>query len=102
MASNRPNRKATDEEIIRLNSVGLSLRTISSILGCQRATISERLRNMGIAPADTRRSFMEDIVKSLSADQQEWLVQQLTEGVKINGFVRNLIIQAYKQDNPHK
>ena len=57
----RPNRKATDADIIRLNSVGLSLSTIAGLFGCHPATISLRLKALNVAPADTRRSFMEDV-----------------------------------------
>ena len=73
----RANRKAFDADIIRLNSVGLSLATIARALDCHPTTITIRLRALKIPPADTRRSFMEDIFLTFPEDQQEWLADQV-------------------------
>lgn len=78
-----------------MNSVGISLATIASIIGCHPATISLRLKQLNIPPADTRRAFMEDIVVTLSDDQQEWLVNQLGPHISVKDFVRNLIVEEY-------
>lgn len=94
-AANRPNRKASDFELIRLNSVGLSLATIGQIVNCHPSTITQRLKGMGVQPADTRRSFMEDVFQSLTLQQQEWLADQLGPTLSIKDFVRGLIIQAF-------
>ena len=98
----RPNRKSTDEQVIRMNSVGISLATIASIIGCHPATISLRLKQLNIPPADTRRAFMEDIVVTLSDDQQEWLVNQLSPHISVKDFVRNLIVEEYVRSNGTK
>lgn len=95
----RANRKATDADIIRLNSVGLSLGTIARALDCHPTTITLRLRSLKIPPADTRRSFMEDIFLKLSLEQQEWLADQVAT-TNIKDFVELLITAAYKQANP--
>lgn len=95
----RANRKATDADIIRLNSVGLSLGTIARALDCHPTTITQRLRHLGIPPADTRRSFMEDIFLSLTLEQQEWLADQVTN-TNVKDFVKLLITEAYKRANP--
>ena len=92
----RANRKAEDADIIRLNSVGLSLGTIARVLDCHPSTVTLRLNSLGIPPADTRRSFMEDIFVSLSVEQQEWLADQLVSGMTIKEFVKSLIIKAYQ------
>lgn len=92
---NRPNRKASDEDIIRLNSVGLSLKTIGKELGCHPTTIVLRLGALGIPPADTRRAFMEDIYKQLPPDQQAWLAEQLGPTISIKDFVHNLLVERY-------
>lgn len=91
----RANRKATDADIIRLNSVGLSLYTIAAQLGCHPSTITQRLRAMNIAPADTRRAFMEDIYLSLPKDQQVWLEGQLGAHISIKDYVKTLLVKEY-------
>ncbi len=85
-----------------MNSVGISLATIASIIGCHPATISLRLKQLNIPPADTRRAFMEDIVVTLSDDQQEWLVNQLGPHISVKDFVRNLIVEEYVRSNGTK
>ncbi len=92
---NRPNRKATDEDILTLNSVGISLATIGRITGVHPTSVSSRLRTLGVEPADTRRSFMEDVVSNLSPDQQEWLTKQVNDQHTIKDFVLELIIQKF-------
>ena len=87
----RANRKATDADIIRLNSVGLSLATIARALDCHPTTITLRLKSLKILPADTRRSFMEDVFMDLNVDQQEWLADQLSSDASIKDYVRELI-----------
>lgn len=85
-----------------MNSVGISLATIASIIGCHPATISLRLKQLNIPPADTRRAFMEDIIVTLSDDQQEWLVNQLGPHISVKDFVRNLIVEEYVRTNGTK
>lgn len=91
----RVNRKATDDEVIRLNSVGLSLTTIGKILDCHPTTITQRLHSLGVNPADTRRAFMEDVLGGLTAAQQDWLADQLGPHISVKDYVRNLIAKEY-------
>jgi hypothetical protein len=91
----RANRKATDDDIIRLNSVGLSLSTIAKQLDCHPTTITLRLKALNIPPADTRRTFMEDVWVSLSKQQQDWLVNQLGPHISVKDFVRNLLVKEF-------
>ena len=93
----RPNRKATDHDIIRLNSVGLSLSTIAQVLGCHPTTVTLRLKSLQIEPADTRRTFMEDIFKSLSPEHQEWLADRLGPTEPIKWYVRDLLVKEFKE-----
>lgn len=88
-------RKAADEDIIKLNSVGLSLGTIATHLKVHPTTITLRLKALGISPADTRRTFMEDIFMGLTLDQQEWLSDQLGPTVSIKDYVKGLIIDEF-------
>lgn len=99
----RVNRKFSDADVERLNSVGLSLATIAKVLGCHQTTVTLRLRSLGIEPADTRRTFMEDIFVTLSPDHQEWLADTLRDGNRsIKGYVRQLLIKEYARqtENP--
>lgn len=93
----RANRKASDADIIRLNSIGLSLGTIAKALDIHPSTVTLRLKSLNIPPADTRRAFMEDVVLSLTQDQQEWLVGEMASGGSIKDFVRHLIIDKFNQ-----
>jgi hypothetical protein len=95
----RASRKVNDEDIVRLNSVGLSLGTIADILGCHPTTITLRLKALGIDPADTRRSFMEEIYMSLPANQQKWLVAQLGPHVSIKDFIKNMLVKEFISSN---
>lgn len=94
-SANRPNRKATDADIIRLNSVGLSLATIGKLMNCHPSTITIRLKQLGVEPADTRRAFMENLVMKLTTAQQDWLADQLGPHISISDFVKNLIVEKY-------
>ena len=93
--ANRPNRKANDSDLIRLNSVGLSLSTIADKLKCHPTTVTQRLAALGIPPADTRRSFMEDVYMGLSDSQREWLISQLGPHLSIKDYVKNLLVREF-------
>lgn len=91
----RSTRKASDADIIRLNSMGLSLTTIGKELGCHHTTIKQRLESLNIDPADTRRAFMEDIINTMPDDMKDWLAGQLGPGIPIKTYVQNLLKQEY-------
>ena len=90
-AVTRVNRKAPDADIVRLNSLGLSLATIGKQLNCHPTTITLRLQALNIEPADTRRTFMESIVLALSTKQRDDLADKLGPHLSIKDYVRNLI-----------
>lgn len=91
----RANRKATDADIIRMNSVGLSLATIARALDVHPTTVTLRLKSLKIPPADTRRAFMEDVFMTLSTEQQEWLADQLGPHMSVKDFVKNLLVKEF-------
>lgn len=95
----RANRKCTDEEIIRLNSVGLSLTTIAKKLDCHPTTITLRLKSLKINPADTRRTFMEDVFNGMAKSQQDWLINQLGPHISVKDYVQNLLVKDYLAKN---
>jgi len=98
--ANRPNRKASDADIVRLNSLGHSLGSIAKKLGVHPTTITLRLQNLGIDPADTRRTFMEGILDSLSDSQQVFLEGQLGPHLSIKDYVKNLLVKDCIAHNP--
>lgn len=103
-AANRPNRKASDTDIIRLNSIGLSLSTVAKQLGVHPTTVTLRLKQLNIEPADTRRAFMEDIVTTMTVSQLEWLADQLGPHLSIKDFVRNALVEKFvasRESNAH-
>lgn len=97
--ANRPNRIASDADLIRLNSVGLSLCTVAKAVGCHPTTVTLRLKRLGVEPADTRRTFMEDVFLRLTPVQQEWLADHLRDkDINVKTFVYRLIQQAHAND----
>jgi hypothetical protein len=96
MANVKKANRVQDTDIKRLNHVGLGLKTIADQLGCHAATITLRLKAMGIEPTDTRRSFMEAVFTSLSPAEQDWLSHNLfNSGIGIKEFVATLIKEAF-------
>lgn len=93
-------KKVNDNAVIALNSVGISLAGIAKRLNCHHTTVTSRLNALSVPPADTRRSFMEDIYDSLSPRQQEWLTNQLGPSHSVKDFVKSLIIKEYVAKNP--
>lgn len=85
-----------EEQIVRLNSVGLSLSTISNILNCHPSTITNRMKAMGVAPMDSRRAFMEDILMSLPEEEQAWLVQLMADNnTNVKDYITLLLRNQY-------
>lgn len=91
--ANRPNRKASDADIIRYNSIGYSLATIGKRLGVHPTTVTLRLRYLNVDPADTRRTFMEDVLAPLNEKQHEKLAAKLGPMYSIKDHVRNLLVK---------
>jgi len=91
----RKNRKNSDEDIIRLNSLGLSLNNIAYALNCHATSITLRLQALKIPAADTRRAFMDGVLLKMSGDEQNALADHLHDnpGITIKDYVRDLILQ---------
>ena len=99
MANVKKANRVQDTDIKRLNHVGLGLKAIADLLGCHAATVTLRLKAMGVDPTDTRRSFMEQVFLSLTPDEQEWLSHNLyNSGTSIKEFTTRLIKEAYAQN----
>ena len=96
MARTRRTKKTIpDSDLVRLNSLGFSLSTIGSSLGCHPTTVTLRLKDIGVVPADTRRTFMEDVLMKMPPAQLEWVETQLGPHYSIKDYVRSLITNAY-------
>lgn len=98
----RVNRKASDEDIIRMNSVGLSLATIAKTLGIHPTTVTLRLRSLNIEPADTRRTFMENVLRPMPTHVADWLSEQVGPQYEIRSYVRDLLMEAYNNRHLHE
>jgi hypothetical protein len=86
-AHKRITRKASDTDIIRLNSVGMALSEIAKELDVHPTTVNLRLQALNIPPADTRRAFMGDIYRSLSPE--------LGPHLSIKDFIRNMLVKEF-------
>jgi hypothetical protein len=96
----RTKKTIPDSDLVKLNSLGFSLATIGSSLGCHPTTVTLRLKDIGVTPADTRRTFMEDVLMKMPPAQLEWVETQLGPHYSIKDYVRSLITNAYlKQKN---
>lgn len=91
----RANRKAHDDDIIRMNAVGMSLATIAKTLGVHPTTVTLRLKSLGIEPADTRRTFMESVLSPMPSEVVDWLADELGPKYDIRQYVRDLLMDAY-------
>lgn len=98
----RVNRKATDDDIIKMNAVGLSLATIAKTLGVHPTTVTLRLRSLNIEPADTRRTFMENVLRPLPTHVADWLAEQVGPQYEIRSYVRDLLMEAYNNRHQHQ
>ena len=98
----RVNRKASDEDIIRMNSVGLSLATIAKTLGIHPTTVTLRLRSLNIEPADTRRTFMENVLRPMPTHVADWLSEQVGPQYEIRSYVRDLLMEAFNNRHQHE
>lgn len=93
--------RADGTEILKLNLVGLGLQAIGEIVGCHEATVSVKLKEMGVAPNDTRRNFMGEVYNCLTEEEREWLADTLyTSKVPIRDFVLGLLRRAYITRDP--
>ena len=94
----RRNRKGSDRDITRLNSLGFSLSAIGVRLSCHPTSITARLKSLQISPADTRHAFMEEILEDLPTEYQENIADLLETSVNSNikSYVRDLIAADIK------
>jgi hypothetical protein len=98
MATKRSRGPVTDDvEVIRLNSLGYSLRSISVKLSCHLTTVHNRLVANGIEPMDTRHSFMETVYERLTPSLLDKLSNKLGPHYTIRDHITNLLIKDLMQ-----
>ena len=85
----RVNRKASDEQIIRLNNLGLSLVSMGNQLGCHPSTITQRMRQLGISLTDGRKNIIDYIYENLTEDTKQRLETYL---LKHEVYLRDFLI----------
>lgn len=90
-------RKLSDQEVIRLNRMGLPLSSIAKKLGVNTSSVGSRLATLGVKPADTRRAFMEDIYNDLSEEQRDKLSDQLEGYPSVKSFMKTLLVSHLNQ-----
>ena len=91
--------KADDSAIIKLNSIGISLSTIGELLGVHPTTVSNRLKILGIEPTYTTHAFMEEVIRTLPQETQDWLVTKCSRVYPIRDLIKDLIIGQYNREN---
>lgn len=97
MANVKKEDRVDGTEILKLNHLGLGLRTIGDLLGCHAATVAVRLKELGVEVVDTRKNFMGDVYNSLTDDEKEWLVDTLyNSGKSVKSFISEVIKEAFK------
>lgn len=89
----------TDELMIELNSLGHSLAYIANAFNVHPTTVRNRLIALNVSPVDTRRSFMDDVLKNLNKSQIDWLSTNLASNRTVKDFVVGLIQQEYLRRN---
>ena len=87
-------KKFKDEDVILLNSVGLSTTTIGKLLNVNHSAVHQRLKQLNVAPFYPRgksRAAMEDIFFELSPEEKVFFCEKAKEGVKayLVSLIRN-------------
>lgn len=88
-----------DPQLVRLNSLGYSLAAIAEVFKCHPSTVTKRLSDLGVAPADTRRTFMDDVLRTMTPDQIDWLSSYLGPHYHVKNLVVDLLKTAYMARN---
>lgn len=97
MANKRKEDRADGTEVKKLNWVGLGLGAIGQRLGCHESTVSQKLKQLGLKPSDTRRSFVEGVFNNLTPEQQDWLAEYLyANQIPVQVYVAELIQKAFE------
>ena len=94
--SQQPNQKASDEEIVTLNNMGMSVTGIAEYFGMHPTSVSARLKRMNIPVVNPRHAFMDGLLRTLTESELLWLSEQVSVKYPINAFIRDLIVKAHK------
>lgn len=90
-------RKIQDEDILRLNNLGISLSTMAAMLDCHPTAVSQRLKLLAVEASDARRGFMESIYERLTDEQQDWLAELIGTSNDIRTLITRLLVEEYER-----
>lgn len=86
-----------DEGIRRLTKLGLSQSLIAKKYNCSTATISMRLKHMGMESHDTRKSFMDSVFLKLPLSVREYLGERTIGEDDIEDVIVESLIDSYER-----
>lgn len=97
-------KKAPTREVLLDNAMGMSLTTIAYKYDVAPSSIAQRLRQLEVAPADTRRAFMDFVLSSLPPEIFAWVRTQVSADYPIRQLVVDAIIALHTKEeaNDHK
>jgi hypothetical protein len=93
-----PGRKAPTKEVLLDNAMGMSLGAIAYKYDVAPSSIAQRLRQLDIPPADTRRAFMDFVLSSLSPEIFAWVRTQVSADYPIRQLVVDAIIALHTKE----
>lgn len=101
-----PGRKAPTKEVLLDNAMGMSLSAIAYKYDVATSSIAQRLRQLNVPPADTRRAFMDFVLSNLPPEIFQWLRTEVSTDYPIRELVIDAIISLYREktnynEQPH-
>lgn len=95
-------KKAPTQEVLLDNAMGMSLTTIAYKYDVAPSSIAQRLRQLEVAPADTRRAFMDFVLSSLSPEIFAWVRTQVSADYPIRQLVVDAIIALHTKEETYE
>lgn len=92
-----PGKKAPTKGVIQDNAMGMSLSAIAFKYDVTPTSIAQRLRQLGIQPADTRRAFMDFVLSRLSPETFAWVRLQVGPDYHIKDLIVEAITALHKE-----
>lgn len=95
--TNSVGRRAPTAEVIKDNAMGMSLGEIAYRYGVRPSSIAQRLKQLGIQPSDTRRSFMDFVLSKLPTEVLDWVRLTVNDQYPIRSLVVDAIIALHRE-----
>lgn len=77
--------------------MGMSLTAIAYKYDIAPSSAAQRLKQLGVPPADTRRAFMDFVISSLSPETHAWLRSQVGPDYTIRMVVVDAIHALHRE-----